>query len=498
MAAAGACASCARWPTCPARSPKAEARGGARPSVTARSSSSRTSSTGATSRSRWWATVTARPRARRARLLHPAPSPEGGRGGAGARPRRRGRRGDARRRAPGRGGDRLPRRRHRRVPLRRRPRALLLPRDEHPPPGRAPGHRGRSSASTWWSCSSAWPRARACDRRSRRRLDQRPVAGTPSRCASTPRTRPTTGSRRAGCSPGSRSPRPWPEFDRSERPGIRVDTGFESGSEVSTYYDAMLAKVIAWAPTRREAARMLADALSRARLHGVVTNRDLLVAILRDEAFLDGQVSTDFFDRRAVVESTEPMPPDEHVLFAAAVALAEHDRLGRRVQAGVPVAWRNVVSQPQRTTFAVGRGGAPVDWYGGRDGYRSTDPAVRVLSASPERGRPRGGRCVGPLLRRRDTRTQVRCAVRYDDLCHGRRRTCVRASARGAPFRRSRRRGGQWVAAGADAGLGRQGGGRGRRRGRGGRARPRPRGDEDAAHDQRAHRRGRQRPRRRG
>jgi len=108
------------------------------------------------------------------------------------------------------------------------------------------------------------------------------------------------------------------------------------------------------------------------------------VATLRDEAFLDGQVSTDFFDRRAVVESTEPMPPDEHVLFAAAVALAEHDRVGRRVQAGVPVAWRNVVSQPQRTTFAVGEEEHPVDWYGGRDGYRSTDPAVRVLAASPE------------------------------------------------------------------------------------------------------------------
>ena len=48
------------------------------------------------------------------------------------------------------------------------------------------------------------------------------------------------------------------------------------------------------------------------------------------------------------------------------------------------MAWRNVVSQPQRTTFAVGEDEHPVDWYGGRDGYRSTDPAVHVLSASPD------------------------------------------------------------------------------------------------------------------
>jgi propionyl-CoA carboxylase alpha chain len=174
------------------------------------------------------------------------------------------------------------------------------------------------------------------------------------------------------------------EFDLLNRPGIRLDSGFETGSEVSTHYDAMLAKVIAWAPTREQAARMLAHTLSLARLHGVTTNRDLLVAILRDEAFLQGEVSTDFFDRRPVLAATEPKPPPGDLLFAAAVALAEQDRLERRVQAGVPVAWRNVVSQPQRTTFAVGEEEHPVDWYGGRDGYRSTDPAVHVLSASPD------------------------------------------------------------------------------------------------------------------
>ncbi|MCW2847305.1 MAG: accA [Marmoricola sp.] len=176
------------------------------------------------------------------------------------------------------------------------------------------------------------------------------------------------------------------EFDLLNRPGLRLDSGFESGSEVSTHYDAMLAKVIAWAPTRAEAARRLADALSRARLHGVVTNRDLLVASLRDQAFLDGDVSTDFFDRRVIVPSEEQLPPDEHLLFAAAVALAERDRADRRVQAGIPVAWRNVVSQPQRTVFAVGsrEGEHAVEWYGGRNGYASVRDETRVLAASPD------------------------------------------------------------------------------------------------------------------
>jgi propionyl-CoA carboxylase alpha chain len=174
------------------------------------------------------------------------------------------------------------------------------------------------------------------------------------------------------------------EFDLLNRPGLRLDSGFESGSEVSTHYDAMLAKVIAWAPTRAEAARRLADALSRARLHGVTTNRELLVASLRDAAFLEGDVSTDFFDRRGIVPTGEQLPPDEHLLFAAAVALAELDRSKRRTQAGTPVAWRNVVSQPQRTVFAVGDEEHVVEWYGGRDGYSSRQGDVRVVSAAPD------------------------------------------------------------------------------------------------------------------
>ena len=173
------------------------------------------------------------------------------------------------------------------------------------------------------------------------------------------------------------------EFDLLNRPGLRVDSGFESGSEVSTHYDAMLAKVIAWAPSRQEAARKLADALAKAQLHGLVTNRDLLVEILRHETFLSGEVSTDFFERTAVIESSTPGDPDPHLLFAAAVALAERDRLGRRVQRGVPVGWRNVVSQPQRTVFAAGDTEHVVEWHGGRDGYASTEANVRVLSASP-------------------------------------------------------------------------------------------------------------------
>src|SRR4029079_11310177 len=69
-------------------------------------------------------------------------------------------------------------------------------------------------------------------------------------------------------------------FEIPAAPGLRVDAGFESGHEVSTVYDAMLAQVGRQAPSREQAARTLAGALARARIHGLVTNRDQLVAVL--------------------------------------------------------------------------------------------------------------------------------------------------------------------------------------------------------------------------
>ena len=78
------------------------------------------------------------------------------------------------------------------------------------------------------------------------------------------------------------------EFDLLPRPGVRLDAGVVDGSVIGISYDPMLAKVIAWAPTRAEAAARLAAALAGARVHGLVTNRDLLVRTLRHPEFLAG------------------------------------------------------------------------------------------------------------------------------------------------------------------------------------------------------------------
>ena len=169
-----------------------------------------------------------------------------------------------------------------------------------------------------------------------------------------------------------------------------MDAGFESGSEVSTHYDAMLAKVISYAPTREQAARKLADTLSRARIHGLATNRDLLVAVLRDDRFLAGDVSTD------LLPLVEPVKtPSAEAPVAAALALAEVLKEARTVQRGIPVAWRNVMSQPQRTEF---EDGTVVEWCGGRERLLGRG-GHRGLGRT-RRGHPRGRRRPHDLRRR--------------------------------------------------------------------------------------------------
>jgi len=172
-------------------------------------------------------------------------------------------------------------------------------------------------------------------------------------------------------------PAAW-EFQQPDR-GIRVDAGFASGDAVSTHYDAMLAKVISHAPTRTEAARALARTLARARIHGVTTNRDQLVSILRDAEFLAGRVHTGFLEGRTGETLSDP----GWALRAAVAAVVADERLRRGIQRGIPSGWRSVVSQPQKMTFEVAGEQQSVAWLGGRDGVVFPDSAIRVLDVEP-------------------------------------------------------------------------------------------------------------------
>jgi propionyl-CoA carboxylase alpha chain len=148
------------------------------------------------------------------------------------------------------------------------------------------------------------------------------------------------------------------------------------GSVVGPHYDPMLAKVIAHGPTRAAAARRLRRALRGAQIHGVVTNRELLVAILADADFLAGRSV-----RLPSLVRTGAVDP----LRAAVAALAE--AAARR--GGFPSGWRNVPAHPQQVTFAVDGQEVAVAYRFRRDGVEIAvdgEPlAVTLGSATPER-----------------------------------------------------------------------------------------------------------------
>ena len=108
--------------------------------------------------------------------------------------------------------------------------------------------------------------------------------------------------------------RPAPDVD------LRWDGGVVEGSVVSPFYDPMLAKVIAWAPSRGEAARRLARGLQRTIIQGVTTNRDLLCAILADPTYLDGATTTGFLSERFPAAVDRRFPPTDAAADLAVVA----------------------------------------------------------------------------------------------------------------------------------------------------------------------------------
>ncbi|MBU3750395.1 MAG: acetyl/propionyl-CoA carboxylase subunit alpha, partial [Mycobacterium sp.] len=170
--------------------------------------------------------------------------------------------------------------------------------------------------------------------------------------------------------------------------GIRLDSGIHDGSVVSIYYDPMLAKVIARAPTRVRAARVLADALARTRLHGPPTNRELLVNVLRHPAFVAGETDTAFFDTHGLQIMAAGLADDRAVrlsALAAALAEAAANRAAAPVLGSLPGGWRNVVSANQLKCYRDTAGAEHrVDYRFTRTGvHLPDDPGVDLVSATP-------------------------------------------------------------------------------------------------------------------
>ncbi|MBT8225124.1 MAG: ATP-grasp domain-containing protein [Dactylosporangium sp.] len=199
-------------------------------------------------------------------------------------------------------------------------------------------------------------------------------------------------------------------------PGLRLDAAIADGAAIRGGGDPALGTVVAWTPTRHETARVLSTALAHARLHGVITNRDLLVRVLRHPLFGTGEVGTAFLDQHPEVFAPLLSSLEAVHLSCLAAALAGSARRKAAVPtlASLPTGWRNGPSRPQTAAYQGPAGLVEVDYQfdraerltywavrsvernaldaaageigGEADGSASrAGPALAVVSATPER-----------------------------------------------------------------------------------------------------------------
>jgi len=107
-------------------------------------------------------------------------------------------------------------------------------------------------------------------------------------------------------------------------PGIRVDSGFSTGNEVTHFYDPLLAKLIVHAEDREAAIQRMQAALREFVVHGVITNIDFLQAVLSHPDFANGQITTIWVERTLESNSSLfEMQEQASALHIIAAALAD-------------------------------------------------------------------------------------------------------------------------------------------------------------------------------
>jgi 3-methylcrotonyl-CoA carboxylase alpha subunit len=144
-------------------------------------------------------------------------------------------------------------------------------------------------------------------------------------------------------------------------PTIRADVGVAAGSEIGIHYDSMLGKLIAHAPTRREAAQLLRRGLEETWVPGLVTNREHLARILAHPAFVAGELDTHFLEHHA--GELAARPPGLDRVRVAAIAAALHGIAARRpAEVLAPPGWRNVPYADQTITFQLGDSEVPIGY----------------------------------------------------------------------------------------------------------------------------------------
>lgn len=141
--------------------------------------------------------------------------------------------------------------------------------------------------------------------------------------------------------------------------GLRIDAGYREGDVVSPYYDAMLAKMIAWAPTRDAAIERLNRGLENSDVRGIVTNIPFLSALMTHPKVRSNAIDTGFIERELAGLTAAGAAPGEFELCAAVAAIVNEERAAVQAEANSPwraFGWQPVGRRQRSFAFRVGHG----------------------------------------------------------------------------------------------------------------------------------------------
>jgi 3-methylcrotonyl-CoA carboxylase alpha subunit len=142
--------------------------------------------------------------------------------------------------------------------------------------------------------------------------------------------------------------------------GLRIDAGYREGDTVSPYYDAMLAKVIAWAPTRDAAIERLNRGLEDTDVRGIVTNIPFLSALVTHPDVRANAIDTGFIERELKNLTPAAASPGDLELCAAVTAIVDEEERVSKADARSPwltAGWMPVGRRQRLFTFRHGQEG---------------------------------------------------------------------------------------------------------------------------------------------
>jgi acetyl-CoA carboxylase biotin carboxylase subunit len=112
--------------------------------------------------------------------------------------------------------------------------------------------------------------------------------------------------------------------------GIRIDSGLVTGSEISTYYDSLFAKVIVWGNTRVTVVERMKRALNEMWVEGIETNIPFHLKVLEDKSFKKGDIDTAFIHRKEIIDRLRKEGEEHRIemtrtaaVISAALAISE-------------------------------------------------------------------------------------------------------------------------------------------------------------------------------